>query len=218
MHPDKSIIEAVTWLSTFVVSTSLCTVNLPTCDGVGSGLVLGCSETCTMPSFFTLAIRILALCASGAEACSPGYYGASCDMCQIGCYCDGGLVPLACSSGYCCGTEGIAAGYEINYKAPAGTYCNSVLDALPATPCPADFYCPEGTQIPIPCLGAAVGSPTCGCTSTSCGSGLQCSSGSGCVSCDAGFFCSANAVPAQCPSGRCVAQAGVVVRAESTDL
>lgn len=165
-----------------------------------------------MQSFlFTLAFRILALVSHGAAQCPPGYYlfDGNCDPCQPGYYCDGTSL-FACDPGYCCGTEGIAVSFEINYKAPAGTYCSSIFDSLPAIACPADFYCPEGTQEPLPCLSAALGSSTCICTPTSCGRRLECNPNSECVWCTAGFFCAASAVPVYCPSGRCVNKRAVV--------
>lgn len=165
-----------------------------------------------MQSFlFTLAFRILALVSSGAAQCSDGYYriNDNCDPCKRGYYCDGEYL-IACSDGYCCGKEGIERGFVINFKAPAGTYCESVTDALPASPCPADHYCPAGTQAPLYCMGAGIGSSTCACTPTSCAGRLECSPASVCVFCTAGYFCAANAAPAQCPSGRCVNQQAVM--------
>ena len=169
--------------------------------------------------------------------CAPGHYclqGASTprptgetnshglvgDVCPQGHYCpEGSVVPTPCPNGTFSAALGAIAeadcracleGFECSSTGltspaapcPAGYYC--LEGTITATlPCPVGHYCPEGTNDPVPCPGSTyqdtVGKADC----------KPCPSGSFCpqesenpLECPEGYYCeAAMASPAPCPAG-----------------
>ena len=86
-------------------------------------------------------------CSGGASVPRP-MDGLTGDICPVGYYCpEGTLGPVPCPPGTFGPKNGTAAVEECEPCTP-GMYCESAALVFPTGPCPARFFCPEGTDVP----------------------------------------------------------------------
>lgn len=155
--------------------------------------------------------QVTGLCSAGyiclANATSPTPTdGVTGYRCGLGTFCPAGTTSvLTCTPGSYCGSTGLGA---VSGPCNAGYLCansggQGAVDAFgrttvagPTSPCPAGFYCPQGSGVATPCPAGTFNNATGGYDSAlHC---LSCTPGSYCASsgltaptglCNAGFFC-----------------------------
>lgn len=145
--------------------------------------------------------------------------------CPVGFYCpEGTQTPIPCDPGYECDSTNLAAPADL---CPAEYYCELETDTSTAFPmndgadelviadpviCPAGYYCPEGSFVPIPCPVGTYKSATGGDdVDVDC---ITCDAGQACTElaktsqdedCAAGYFCEAGSETDEPTSNPCPA-------------
>lgn len=147
-------------------------------------------------------------CLQGALTATPGgqnnSYGLIGDICPRGKYCPAGTaVPLDCPTGTWSNATG-AASIATCVPCLGGFMCDVAGLALPVKPCPATFYCPNGTiSATLPCTaGSFCAGSNAAPTACAAGTYADVPGLSVCKTCPARSYCVAGTVtPATCPAG-----------------
>lgn len=133
-------------------------------------------------------------CAAGTYGSEPGLSSQDdCSSCPAGKFCTNGRIRGPCHAGYVC--------YGGSWTASPKTIPVSIGEL-----CPIGYYCPEGTEEPVPCPEGTVGTSSGGRNSTICG---PCPKGFYCLGqtnvgqpCPPGSYCPAViGVASKCPQG-----------------
>jgi hypothetical protein len=133
-------------------------------------------------------------CSIGASSASPNPDSQVGGSCTQGFHCPiGSPAPVACTSGTSCNGYRLVAPSGV---CQAGFFCQAGFsDIATGTRCPAGYYCPEATTLPLPCLSGTFSNTTglsVATDCTPCPSGLVCSGvalKTPNIVCTPGYFC-----------------------------